>query len=205
MENVRRRINFRMVTNEKQLKKLTAQPSFHGFQPFNEHLIGVQMKKINLLLNRPIYVGFSVLDLAKLTMYKFHYEEMKPRYGQNIRLCFTDTDSFLYEIKTDDFYVDMREQLHLYDTSDYDIEHQCYSLENKKVPGKMKDEMNGKIIKEFIGLRSKMHSILMDDGGVKKTAKGIPAVAKKKITHEDYRQCLFNTEIGGEQSFLQIR
>jgi hypothetical protein len=206
MENIRKRVNIRLVTNEVQLKRLTAKPSFHAFQPFSENLLGVHMKKVNLRLCKPIYVGFSVLDISKLVMYKFHYEEMKPRYGDKIRLCFTDTDSLLYEVKTDDIFKDMQSMIHLFDTSDYQKDHPCYSTTNKKVPGKMKDEMNGKQIREFIGLRSKMYSVLLDDGVEKKTAKGVPKqVIKKQISHADYKQSLLNTAFGEEHSCKQIR
>ena len=102
MENLRKRINVKLVNNKTKLSKLIASPSFDYFHIVSENLAAVNMKKTKLYLNRPIYVGFSILDLSKALMYQFHYEYMKPKYGCNAKLLFTDTDSLCYEIKTDD-------------------------------------------------------------------------------------------------------
>ena len=95
----------------------------------------------NLKLNKPVYIGFSVLDLSKLLMYEFHYEKMMKKYS-NINLCFTDTDSLLYEIETLDIYQDMYEAKDNYDVSEYPTDHPCYNSVNKKIIGKFKDELN---------------------------------------------------------------
>ena len=105
-------------------------------------------------------MGFAILDLSKVLMYQFHYEYMKPKYDCNAKLLFTDTDSLCYEIKTNDIYHDMLEDKELFDTSEYAQDHPLYSIGNKKVLGKMKDETHGIPIQEFIGLRPKMYSIL---------------------------------------------
>ena len=144
-------------------------------------LAAVNLKKTKLYLNRPIYVGLSILDLSKVLMYQFHYEHMKPKYGYNAKLLFTDTDSLCYEIKTDDIYQDMLQDINLFDTSEYGQSHPLYNLANKKVLGKMKDETHGIPIQEFVGLRPKMYSILYTENDKlveKKTAKGI----KKSVT-----------------------
>ena len=124
----------------------------------------------------------------------FTIEHMLPKYGaEKLKLCFTDTDSLLYEVETEDIYRDMQQDLsRWYDTSDYPTDHPLYSVENKKVPGKMKDEMNGALVEEFIGLRAKMYSIKMavTNNEIKK-AKGVPkVVVKKDLKHEDYRRAL---------------
>jgi hypothetical protein len=121
------------------------------------------MLKQRLYLNRPIYVGFSILDLSKTLMYDFHYNYMKTKYGPNVQLLFTDTDSLCYSIYTEDVYQDMMKHQHLFDTSEYDPDHPLYSTENKKVLGKMKDETHGIPIQEFVGLKSKMYSMIYEE------------------------------------------
>ena len=117
---------------------------FERFRIFNEDLVGIENKVTNLVLNKPVYVGCTILDLSKTIMYDFHYNVMTPRYGSNLNLLFTDTDSLMYEIFTDDIYQDMTQFQDYFDTSDYDSNHPLYSVKNKKIPGKMKDELAGK-------------------------------------------------------------
>ena len=111
-------------------------------------------------------------------------------------MILTDTDSLLYHIKTEDIYKDMLDHLDLFDTSDFDKDHFLYSNKNKKIVGKMKDETHGIPIEEFVGLRPKMYSVKYKENGMiteKKTAKSIVKhVTKREITHEDYKDCLFN-------------
>ena len=95
------------------------------------------MTKIKLVLNKPIYVGFVVLDNSKILMYDYHYSHIKKIYGNRAKLLFTDTDSLCYEFQTDDLYQDMKKYIHLYDTSNYKEDNFLYSLENKKVLGKV--------------------------------------------------------------------
>ena len=195
MENLRKRVKVNLVNDKKRLTKLTAAPSFDYFRIFSEDLAAVNMKKTKLYLNRPIYVGFAILDLSKVLMYQFHYEYMKPKYDYKAKLLFTDTDSLCYEIKTDDVYQDMLQNIDLFDTSEYARDHPLYSPTNKKVLGKMKDETHGIPIQEFVGLRPKMYSILYmenDKQVEKKTAKGIKkSVTKRKLRHANYKECLF--------------
>ena len=129
--------------------------------------------------NKPIYTGFSILELSKAHMYRFHYDIMLAKYRLNCRLLFTDTDSFCYHIKTDDVYRDMQTFSDDLDTSSYprDSAHDSlkslYSSKNAKVLGKFKDECNGTAPLEFVGLRSKMYSLLVSRRQTKMTAKGI--------------------------------
>ena len=196
MENLRKRVNVKLVNDKTKLSKLTASPSFDYFRIFSEDLAAVNLKKTKLYLNRPIYVGFSILDLSEVLMYQFHYEHMKPKYGCNAKLLFTYTDSLCYEVKTDDIYQDMLQDINLPDTSEYGQSHPLYSFANKKVLGKMKDdETHGIAIQEFVGLTPKMYSILYTENdklAEKKTAKGIKkSVTKRKIRHASYKECLF--------------
>ncbi|GFU56798.1 uncharacterized protein NPIL_686831, partial [Nephila pilipes] len=150
MENVRRRVDIRLCSTEEQARKLIAKSNFNRRTIFSENLMAVHLKKTNIKFFKPIHVGMTILDLSKVLMYSFHYEYMKHRYDSKIKLMYTDTDSFIYEIKTDDFYSDMKDDLNLYDTSDYD-KNNVYNLPlvNKKVIGKMKDENKGNIMTEY--------------------------------------------------------
>ena len=194
MENLRKRVDIQLVHQEKRLHKLTKKPGFMSFKIFNSDLASVELQKIKLVLNRPIYVGFSILDLSKVLMYDFHYHYMKKKYGLKAQLLFTDTDSLCYEVKTDDIYRDMAGDRDLFDFSGYPIEHPCYDATNKKVIGKMKDETASVPIKEFVGLRAKMYS-LIHGNDEKRTAKGVSkAVIQSKLRHQLYKQCLFKKE-----------
>ena len=136
-----------------------------------------------------------ILDLSKTIMYEFHYNYIKPKYGDKAKLLFTDTDSLIYEIKTEDFYMDISGDVKdRFDTSDYPPNHisgiptGC----NKKVLGMFKDEVAGRCIEEFVGLRAKLCSYKMFEGKENKRCKGvIKSVVKRSITHGDYKTCLF--------------
>ena len=154
------------------------------------------MKRTKLKYDKPIYLGMCILDLSKTLMYDFHYNYIKKKYGDNAMLLFTDTDSLAYEIKTDDFYADISNDVESrFDTSDYPKDHPSgiKTGVNKKVIGMFKDEASGKQIEEFVGLRAKLYSYKMfDDGKENKKCKGIKKnVVKKTITHDDYKDCLF--------------
>ena len=194
MENLRNRVDVRLVNTKEKLRKLVAKPNFKSRKIFNENLVSVHMKKTSLLMNKPIYLGMCILDLSKIIMYDFHYNYIKSKYADKAKLLFTDTDSLMYEIQTEDFYKDISEDVKdRFDTSDYPENHPSGipTGENKKVLGMMKDEVAGKIIKEFVGLRSKLYSFVMDDGGETKKCKGIKKqVVESSIRHEHYKTCL---------------
>ena len=200
MENIRNRVNIKLVNTGEQFKKLVSKPNYESRKIFNENLVSVHMKKTSLTMNKPVYLGMSILDLSKILMFDFHYKYIKPKYGKQAKLLFTDTDSFLYEIQTEDFYKDISGDVKdRFDTSDYPEGHPSGipTGVNKKVLGMFKDEAAGKIIKEFVGLRAKLYSYKMDEGKENKKCKGIKkAVVEKSISHEDYKTCL---ETGKEQ------
>lgn len=136
----------------------------------------------------------AILDLSKALMYDFFYNNLKPKYGENIELAYTDTDSFVLDVRTNDFYSDIKEDIQHYDTSDYPIDN-VYGIPHhgKKVPGLFKDEQNGKVVTEFVGLRSKMYAMKTAGvgGKVTKRAKGVKrCVPNKKIRFEDYVACV---------------
>ena len=192
MENVRGRTNLELVHEERRLKKITAKPNFNRVHIFNEDLTAAHCLSTKIELNKPIYVGFAILDLSKTLMYDFHYGYIKTKYGDNAQLCFTDTDSLLYDVKTADIYQDMAEDADKFDTSDYPTDHFLHSVANKKVIGKMKDETASVPIKEFVGLRSKMYSMTYGGGVEKKTAKGIKkSTIRQSLRHAMYKDVLF--------------
>ncbi|OWF50010.1 hypothetical protein KP79_PYT25700 [Mizuhopecten yessoensis] len=173
----------------------------------SEDLVGVHILKSKLYLNRPIYVGFSILDISKTLMYDFHYNYIKRKFGSSARLLFTDTDSLAYTIQTDDFYKHMLEDSDLFDTSEYTKDSPLYNTKNKKVLGKMKDETYGNAIHAFVGLKSKMYAYTYDVTGEKdgkevtahvesKKAKGIKKyVIEKHTRFEQYKECLLQKKV----------
>ena len=195
MENIRKRVDVRLVTDKKKLLKLTSKPTYVSSKIFNENLVAVHKIKETLTLNRPAYVGMCILDLSKTLMYDFHYNYIKEKYGEKAKLLFTDTDSLTYEIEAKDVYKDFWKDKDKFDNSDYPENSQYFDKTNKKVIGKFKDEAAGVPICEFVGLRSKMYSYIKDNQKGGKTAKGIKKnIIKKGITHENYKNTLFNAE-----------
>ena len=195
MENIRKRVDVRLVTDEKKLLKLTSKPTYVSSKIFDENLVAVHKIKETLTLNRPAYVGMCILDLSKTLMYDFHYNYIKSKYGDKAKLLFTDTDSLTYEIEAKDVYKDFWNDKDKFDNSDYSESSPYFDKTNKKVIGKFKDEAAGVSICEFVGLRSKMYSYIKDNQKGGKTAKGIKKnIIKNNITHENYRDTLFNNK-----------
>ena len=194
MENLRNRVNIRLCNRKEKAEKLFTKTNFDRKTIFSDNLIAVHMHKKKVVLNKPIYLGMSILDLSKTLMYDFHYNYIMKKYGENAELLFTDTDSLMYEIKTKDFYKDISPDVeNMFDTSNYPKEHPSGIKTgiNKKVIGMMKDECGGKQIEEFVGLRSKLYSYRMNESKEKK-CKGVKKnVIKKEITFQNYKDCLF--------------
>ena len=191
MENLRKRVDVRLVTNEKKLDKLTSKPTFVSSKIFNENLTAVHKVKETLTLNRPAYVGMCILDLSKMLMYDFHYNYIKKKHSNRARLLFTDTDSLTYEIEAEDVYKDFWNDKDMFDNSDYPESSPYYCNANKKIIVKFKDEACGIPITEFIGLKSKMYSYVKDNEKGGRTAKGIKKnVIKNNINHEDCKKTL---------------
>ena len=139
------------------------------------------MKKTKAKTNKPIYLGLSMLEISKILMYEFWYDYMKPKYNDNVRLCYMDTDSFVMHIKTNDFYKDIASDVENgFDTSNYEVNRPLPTGKNKKVIGLMKDELGGKIITEFVTLMPKTYSFLTHDGKEDKKAKGTTKCIIKK-------------------------
>ena len=195
IENIRKRQNVRLVDNRKTAIKLSNKPNFDRCTIFDKNLIAIHMKKTEVYFNKPVYIGQAILDLSKTLMFDFHYNYIKNKYGKKAQLLFTDTDSLAYEIRTKDFYADIKDDvIPRFDTSDYPSNHPSGILTgvNKKVIGKFKDEAAGKQITHFVGLRPKLYSYKIEEKEVKK-CKGIKSnVVKKTIDFDLYVKCLFS-------------
>lgn len=172
-----KRVDVRMITDKKDLVKWVSKPTFVSFKIFNEDLVAIHKIKETLLLNRPCYVGMCILELSKTLMFDFHYNYFQKKYN-NARLLFTDTDSLMYHIKTEDVYEEMMYDKAKFDNSDYKVSSKYHFNDNKTMIGKFKDA--GNIINSFVGLKSKMYSYLMDNGDEKQKAKGVKKYVIKK-------------------------
>ena len=194
MESIRKHRSIGLVTtDEKYLCKLM-RPNYKTGVLFGENLMGCEMGKIKVVMNKPVYLGQAILDLSNIVMYEFHYDYMVPKDSDRLKLCYIDTDSLVYHIKTEDFYADIADDVQMrFDTSGYIPDRPLPVDLNKKVIGLMKDELGGKIMTEFMALRPKLYSYEKLDGSEDKKCKGIKkCVVKKTLTFEDYKTCLFN-------------
>lgn len=204
IENKRKQVDVKLVnvwkdTSNKTNKicgaeKYIGAPNFKNLAIISENLVTIQLQPAKVVLDRPIYMGFTILELAKSHLYHFHYSVMKKIYFDKIKLCYTDTDSLLYLIHTEDFYKDMKNNIQYFDTSNFKINN-IYGVPhlNKQIPGFFKDEMGGDVVSEFIGLRAKLYCIDTLSSMVKK-AKGVKKSVSKELTIEKYKKVLnYNT------------
>ena len=181
MENVRKHKDIKLVTTDRNRSKLVSEPNYHTINLISEDSSIIEMKKTKVKMNKPIYLGLSILEISKTLTYEFWYDYIKPKYNDNVRLCYMDTDSFIMNIKTNDFYKDIANDVeNRFDTSNYEVNRLLPTGKNKKIIGLMKDELGGKIITEFVTLRPKTYSFLTDDGKEDKKAKGTKKCVMKK-------------------------
>ena len=198
IENIRKRQSVGIMDDRKKALKLSSKPNFDRVTIFDEHLFAVHMKKTEVYFNKPIHVGQTILDLSKTLMFDFHYNFIRKKYGNKAELLFTDTDSLMYLIQTDDFYSDINKDIkRKFDTSEYPENHPSgiKTGVNKKVIGKFKDEVRGKQITHFVGLRPKLYTFKVEEKGETRKAKGAKKnVIKKSLSFEDYKKCLFTED-----------
>ena len=194
MENIKKHRSIKLLTAEEKYLHMVMRPNFKSGVLFGENLMGCKMGKIKVVMNKPVYLGQAILDLSKIMMYEFHYDYMIPKYGDRLKLCYMDTDSLVYNIKTENFYADIADEVPArFDTSGYCLNRPPPVGLNKKVIGLMKDELGGAIMTEFVALRPKLYSYKKLDFSEYKKCKGIKkCVVKKTLTFEDYNTCLFN-------------
>ena len=181
IENIRKHRDIKLVTMDKKRSKLVSEPNYHTINLISEDLSIIEMKKTKVKMNKPIYLGLSILEISKILMYEFWYDYMKRKYNDNVKLCYMDTDSFVMHIKTNDFYKDIANDVECkFDTSNYEVNRPLPIGKNTKVIGLMKDELEGEIITEFIALRPKTYSCLTDNDKIDKKAKGTKKCVIKK-------------------------
>ena len=189
IENLRKRINVRLVNNATDFLKYTSRPTYVTHKLFDKDYAVIHEIKSVLVLNKPIYVRFTVLDLSKWNMYDFHYNFIKTNF--DAELLFTDTDSLAYELKSENVYEEFYKWKDLFDFSNYSKDSIFYDDTNKTVIGIIKDEYGGVGIDEFIGLKSKMYSIKRMDGSEYGTAKGVNIATELN----EFKDVLFNKKI----------
>ena len=186
MEKVRKHGDIKLVKTDKRRNQLVSEPNYHTTKYFSENVLAIETKEANVKMNKSVYLGMSILDISKTLMYEFWYDYIKPKYQNKSKLCYMDTDSFAIHIKTEDVYEDIANDVEKwFDISNYD-ENDDRPLpigKNKKEISFFKDELGGKIMKEFSGLRAKTYAYLMDDDGEKKKAKGTKKERNKKKNH----------------------
>ena len=194
MQNVRKYRNIKLVKTDKKRNKLVSEPNFHTMKLIDDNLAIIEMRKVKVKMNKPIYLGLSILDISKITMYEFWYDYVKNKYDSRANLCYMDTDSFVIDIKTKDFYKDIAMDVkERFDTSNYIHDRPLPKGVNKKVLGLMKDELGGGIITEFVALRPKAYSYITNDFTELKKAKGTKkCIINKMLNFNDYKNCLFD-------------
>ena len=164
MENIRKYRDIKLVATDKKRKKLVSEPNYHTINYISEDLSIIEMNKTKVKMNKLIYLGLTILEISKILMYEFWYDYMKPKCNDNVKLCYMDTDSFIMNIKTEDFYKDISNGVEKrFDTSNYEADRPLPTGKNEKVIGLMKDELGGRIIREFVALRPKTCSYLTGD------------------------------------------
>ena len=197
MENVLNRSNIKLINNDpEKLLKLIREPNFQHAYEISDKLCLVESTPIKTVFNKPIYIGACILETSKLHMYKFWYDHLKNKYNNEVELIYTDTDSLIINVETDDIYKDMFEDKNLYDFSEYPKDHPNYDITNKKALGLFKDELKSKIITEFIGLKPKMYSFNFIENNIivnKNTHKGIKDSISLK--HNEYKRSLYKEEL----------
>ena len=190
MENIRNHKDMKLVTSQEKYAKYVMKPNFEDSYPFSKHLIAVEMGETEIRMNKPVYLGQAILDLSKTLMYEFHYDYMRSKYGEKVKLRYMDTDGFIYEIKTEGFYKGIAADVERrFDSSGYSKD------DNRPLPiGKNKDELGRKIMTEFVALMAKMYAYRKIDEVVEeKCCNGTnKCVVAEGLAFDDYKTCLFD-------------
>ena len=187
MENLRNRINVKLVNNEKEYLKCASKPSYMSRKIFDHNLVAIFKSKLALKLNKPAYMGICILELSKVLMYGFHFDYIKNKYDNKSKLFFTDTDSLMYDIKTGDVYEDFSSNKEMFDFSNYSTKSKYYNDSNKLAIGKMKGETRGVAIEEFVGLKPKMV-----DNTEHKNGKGVNKNVAATVSYNEFKNVLVN-------------
>ena len=193
IENVLKRQDIKFFVDEKRKLKYIQKPNFKTETVFDENLIACHMNKMKVVFDKPFYIGFTILELSKYIMYEFVYDYLKPKYGNQLKVLGTDTDSLFLEITTEDFYEDIKNDLHeRFDTSNFEEDNEFgIPLINEKELGKFKSETGSDIITEFVGIRSKMYCMKTQSNSTIAKQKGVPTNKQVRDINE-YKDVLFN-------------
>ena len=173
LKHVTNRRDIKLVTTNERRNKLVSEPSYHSTEHFLENVLAIEMRKTKIIMNKPVYLGQAILDISKTLKYQFWYDYIKPKYKEKVQLCYMDTDSFIIHIFTENFYKGIAKDVKKwFDTSGYDKnDNRPLPIGiNKKVIGKFKDELNGKIMKELCVPRDKTYPFKLDNETEKKKA-----------------------------------
>ena len=194
IENTRKHRDMKLVTTERRRNYLVSESNYHITNFFTEHLLAIEMKKTEILINKPFYAGHSILKLSKILMYEFWYDYVKTKYGENAKLCYKDTDSFIIYIKTDDIYKELAEDVEIrFDTSSFEMDRPSPKGKNRKVITYSKIK-NGNT-----------YSYLKDNNDEDKKAKGTKkCIIKRKLTFQDYKNCLEAAQLERKINYLEI-
>ena len=199
MENVRNHRDIKLVTSDKRRSILVSEPNYHSSKCISKDLMIIEMRKVEVKMNKPIYLGQALLDISKTLMYEYWYDYIKPKYGDKTRLCYMDTESFVMHIKTEDFHKDIAGDVERwFDTSNYnEMDKRPLPIgKNKKVIGVFKDELGRKIMIEFCVLRVKAYAYRLNDDTEIKKAKGTKkCIVKRELTFKNYADSLFNNDV----------
>ncbi len=188
LENLRGRRNVRLIVDPKKLQNAVSKPALVSAEIITADINLVKSAKTTLLLNKPIYTGFTILEYSKLVMAEFYYDYLVEKYQDRVKLLYTDTDSLILHVRTENIHADMAQDMERFDTSNFPKDHPLYSTRNKKVVAKMKSKTANVHPQHFVGLRSKLYSLLVVSPGEEKlTAKGIKkSFAEKNLRHHNY-------------------
>ncbi|VVC42688.1 Hypothetical protein CINCED_3A020940 [Cinara cedri] len=191
MENAIKRISIPLVGNEKKAKRLMSKPTFKDRTIYSKDLMAVHMNNEEIKFDKPIYVGFAILDISKIFMYNFHYDVMKKTYGSKLNTVYSNTDFLVYEIRKNNFFDDLKYKLLThFETSNYPKIHYCFDDCRKNQPGFFKDEMKSEILTEFLALRPTLYTYKCSKTEFEKAKGAKKYVIDKHMRFDDYKNIL---------------
>ena len=198
IENVRNHRDIKLVTTDERRRNLVSEPNYHRSKCFSKNLMAIEMRKTKIIMNKPVYLGQAILYISKTLMYEFWYDYLIPKYGDKVKLCYTDTDSFIIHAEIEDFYKDIANDVeNWFVTSGYNKEDNrpLPIGKNKKVIGMFKDELDGGIMTENANARAKTCAYNYDKNKEKKKAKGTKkCVIKNNLTFDDFKNSVLRNE-----------
>ena len=207
MENMRKHRDIKLVTTEKRRNYLVSKLNVYTTKFFTKNVLVTEMKKTQITMNKPVYLGLSILDIIKTKIYDFWYDYIKPKYGDKSKLCYIDTDTFIVLIKTEDIYKDISEDVEKrFGTSNYEVGRPLPMGKDKNAIGLIKDVLGRQIIKKIVGFYPKTYSYLKDNNDEFKKAKDTKkSVVKRKLTFEYYKRCLKASQIMNIVNYLESK